>query len=265
MNRPPAPALALSGMRVLLAGYGMPAEYGASYLFSAGLLPENLLVLTPIEDDRNSGFVRNMTLRGVRLLHDSPAAPAIVTAVNDFKPDLLLSLHFRSRLPDAVINAARCGAVNLHPSLLPKYRGTNSVPWAIINGEHETGFTYHYMESKFDTGRIILQEKLAVFSNETAFSLFHRQICCALTRLPEVVELALGGFPGVAQTGDASYFSRRLPFEGFIDPTWDRPRKERFIRAMYFPPFPGAKLLVNGEEKPVNSLEDVDSLLKSST
>ena len=57
-----------------------------------------------------------------------------------------------------ILNIPKYGGINLHPSLLPKYRGTFSCPWAIINNEKKTGITYHFMNEKFDDGKIVLQK-----------------------------------------------------------------------------------------------------------
>ena len=76
-------------------------------------------------------------------------------------------------IPEKILSISNLGGVNLHPSLLPKYRGAFSCPWAIINGEKTTGITYHYMNKKFDDGNIILQKSVKITKEETAFSLYN--------------------------------------------------------------------------------------------
>ena len=227
-------------MKTVLAGYGLPAEYGLTELFGRGARPQDVFVLSHPADHRNRGFHEVCTLRTVRVWTELKSAECR-KALQAFSPDTIVSLHFRSRIPRDVLTLARLGSVNLHPSLLPKYRGTNSVAWAIINGEETTGFTYHRMEAEFDTGNILLQNKLPIAPNETAFSLFHRQIARALPLLGDVLALLERGEPGTRQPDSGSYFGRNLPFDGVIDPSWELDRVDRFIRAMYFPPFPGAK------------------------
>lgn len=252
----------LQACRVLLAGYGFPAEYGLLQLFAAGVMPEQIFVLTDAADDRNAGFVHALRLRGVKHHVESPKTPSILSDVQCFAPDIIISLHYRHRIPPAILETARLGTVNLHPSLLPKYRGTNSVPWAIIHGEKETGFTFHTMEADFDTGHILLQQPIPICPDDTAFTLFHRQIAVAMPCLSGVLEKVLARDPGTPQQGEGSYFPRAVPHGGRIDPNWDDAQVERFIRAMIFPPFAPALLTIDGIDHPVPTMAAYQALRK---
>ena len=85
--------------------------------------------------------------------------------------DLLITVAFGRILKKGVITAPRLGSINLHPSLLPKYRGPAPIPWAIIHGEKETGITVYWMDEKMDSGPIILQKKVAISEEDDAGSL----------------------------------------------------------------------------------------------
>jgi methionyl-tRNA formyltransferase len=89
------------------------------------------------------------------------------------KADLFIVVAFRM-LPNAVWNMPSLGTFNLHASLLPQYRGAAPINWAIINGEKETGVTTFFLQQEIDTGRIILQDKTAIDSDETAGDLHDR-------------------------------------------------------------------------------------------
>ncbi|MEX0844652.1 MAG: methionyl-tRNA formyltransferase [Balneolaceae bacterium] len=87
--------------------------------------------------------------------------------------DLFVVVAFRI-LPNSVLKIPKTGSINLHASLLPKYRGAAPIHWAIINGEHETGCTVFFLDEKVDTGNIILQEKTKIGDNETTGELYGR-------------------------------------------------------------------------------------------
>ena len=84
--------------------------------------------------------------------------PVWVNRIRALAPDLIFSAYYRDIVKQEILDIPRCGAVNLHGSLLPKYRGRVPINWAIINGETETGVTLHYMTAKADAGDIIDQE-----------------------------------------------------------------------------------------------------------
>lgn len=242
--------------RYLVAGYGLPAEFGVMALFGMGAIPDQVKILTHPTDNRNAGLHSLAQLRGVDIRDSDVKAQETTEWVRSFAPDVLLSLHFRSLIPAEILDLAALGSVNLHPSLLPDYRGTNSVAWAIIKGEKETGFTFHRMDEKFDTGRILLQEKIEIAADDTAFSLFHRQIVRSMRRLEDVIGMLIDRVPGTQQKPGGSYFNRTVPHDATIDGNWDLDKVERFIRAMYFPPFDPAAAVFNGTKYLCNSLAD---------
>lgn len=247
-------------LKYLVAGYGLPAEYGIATLFGYGCKPNQIRLLTHEADERNAGLVEMAKLRGLQYRVVSPKDNSIADWVVEFEPDIILSLHYRNLIPGRILDVAKMGSVNLHPSLLPKYRGANSVAWAIINGETRTGFSFHRMSECFDAGRILIQEGIDIAPADTAFSLFHRQIACAMKRLDEVIAMIASNVPGLEQIGEPSYYGRDLPFSGIIDPMWGPEKIERFIRAMYFPPFKPAVVKLNGQFIPVHSMEEYNSI-----
>jgi methionyl-tRNA formyltransferase len=253
----------LKGKRILLAGYGLPAEYGLAVLFGLGANPSDVLLFTEPPDARNKGLVAAAEVRNVTFSISPATTEVACLTARKFSPDMILSLHYRRRIPRNLLDLPRLGAVNLHPSLLPRYRGVYAVPWTIIQGERKTGFSFHYMDETFDTGRLLLQGELDIAPDETAFSLFHRQIAAALPMLPSVLDMVLQRAPGRAQEGQASYFERRLPYDGRIDPSWPDDLVDRFIRAMYFPPFEPALLERDGHIFKIRTMSDYHAAVQA--
>jgi len=93
--------------------------------------------------------------------------------LNEICPDLIVVVAFRI-LPERIFGLPKFGSLNIHGSLLPKYRGAAPIQWALINGEKETGLTSFLLKSKVDTGDIILQQKTNIDDNETFDSLYKR-------------------------------------------------------------------------------------------
>jgi methionyl-tRNA formyltransferase len=156
-------------------------------------------------------------------------------------PDFIFSFYYRNLLPRAVLLAARRGALNLHGSLLPRFRGRAPVNWAVLRGATETGATLHYMVDRADAGDIVDQEAVPILADETAHDVFVKIACAAqlvLDRsLPRLID---GTAPRRPQNlAEGEYCGRRRPEDGRID--WSRPAREihNLVRAVA-PPFPGA-------------------------
>lgn len=90
------------------------------------------------------------------------------------KPDLIVVCHFQKLIKHNVITIPKFGCINLHPSLLPKYRGMSPQHWPIINGDKKTGITVHFIDDGVDTGDIIIQQEMEIKSDETVFQLQNR-------------------------------------------------------------------------------------------
>ena len=146
-----------------------------------------------------------------------------------FKPDLIISISYKFKIPNNVLETSKYKPFNLHPSLLPKYKGCSSIPWVIINNEEHTGYTYHYMNSEYDSGNIILQKKIKIHKFDIQSTLYYRVMFDSLTRLSEVIKLVKKGYMGKKQKGKGKYFSRGAPFEGKIKKGWSKEKKNRFI------------------------------------
>jgi methionyl-tRNA formyltransferase len=177
-----------------------------------------------------------------------PAAPEWLDEIGRCAPDYILAFYYRSMLPPPLLQLARWGALNLHGSLLPQYRGRAPVNWAIANGETRTGATLHYMVARPDAGPIVAQEAVAIGPNDHALAV-SMAVAGAAARLlsAELPRMAQGPPPGrPMDLAAGSYFGARRPEDGRIHPDWPALRVHAMIRAVA-PPFPGAFLEVNGE------------------
>ncbi|MGH7208386.1 MAG: methionyl-tRNA formyltransferase [Nitrospiraceae bacterium] len=100
--------------------------------------------------------------------------PAFLESLQAWEPDLIAVAAFGRILPPAILRMPPRGCINVHASLLPKYRGAGPIQWAIINGERETGITTMLMDEGMDTGAILLQERVPIQPDETAGALSAR-------------------------------------------------------------------------------------------
>jgi methionyl-tRNA formyltransferase len=206
---------------------------------------ENFLIFTT-DDERNKDFLVFLNISKIKYCTEKINKQ--VEAVAKFHPDYLLSIYYPYIINNAVLGCVDFRAMNLHPSLLPEYKGCFSAPWVIINGEKQAGITYHYITAEIDKGNIILQSGLIISPDDTGYSLYHKLITLGVTNFLEAFTKLLAGDPGQVQAEGGEYYKRDLPYGGYLDLSWSDEQIARFIRAMYFPPFKGAMLKVEGNE-----------------
>lgn len=177
--------------------------------------------------------------------------------VRDFNPDTIASIYYRYIVKKNILDIPPKGSFNLHPSLLPEYRGCSSLTWALINGETHAGITYHYMEESVDSGNIILQVPFRIENKETQKSIYEKAMDLGVRHFKDALTLVADGYEGLPQEGEASFYKRGCPHEGIIDPAWDDQKIDRFIRAMIYPPLPPAKVkLRDGSVMEIRDFEE---------
>ena len=157
-----------------------------------------------------------------------------------FRPDVIASIYYRNIIKQPVIDACEGRIFNLHPSLLPAYRGCSSLTWAMVHGQSQAGFSFHYVDQGCDTGDILIQEAVAIHPFDTQSTLYQRVSFRAMQRFDEALAMAAEGKPGTPQHGESSYYRRGCPYNGEIDPNWSTQQINNFIRAMNNPPYPPA-------------------------
>jgi methionyl-tRNA formyltransferase len=183
---------------------------------------------------------------GVRTVTPThPAAPEWLEEIHRIQPHYLLAFYYRSMLPPQLLQLARWGALNVHGSLLPQYRGRAPVNWAIANGETRTGATLHYMVARPDAGPIVAQEAVPIGPNDDALTV-SMAVAAAAARIVRstLPSMGLGPPPGrPMDLAAGSYFGGRTPEDGRVQLEWPGMRVHAMIRAVA-PPFPGAYVAV---------------------
>jgi methionyl-tRNA formyltransferase len=220
-------------------------------LLSAGV--EVPLVVTVADDPREEQWYASVATTaqdyGLRVIVPADANTAeLASLVTGMAPDFLFSFYYRSLLGAPLLRAARRGALNMHGSLLPKFRGRAPVNWAILKGAQESGATLHYMVERADAGDIVDQLAVPILQDDDAREVFAKVTVAAETILARSLPaLIAGSAPRRAQPIEpGQYLGRRTPEDGRID--WRRPAREihDLVRAVA-PPFPGAFAQVDGE------------------
>jgi methionyl-tRNA formyltransferase len=162
-------------------------------------------------------------------------------------PDFLFSFYYRYMLKAPWLAVPKRGALNMHGSLLPKYRGRAPVHWAIIQGELVSGASLHYMLEKPDAGALVDQQSVPILENDTALDVSYKVAQAAeqvLRRsLPKLENGTAEARP--LDLAQGSYFGRRRPEDGRIDWRQGARAVHDLVRAVA-PPFPGAFTDLNG-------------------
>lgn len=173
-----------------------------------------------------------------------------ISYLKNMNVDFYLVCGYKYILPREIFEIPSLGTINIHPSLLPAYRGQHVINWAIINGEEKTGVTFHLIDEGIDTGDILFQKEILIDSDDTAFSLHQKVyraasgiLCCMLEYISSNHELK----PLKQEVGEATYFSPRKPEDGKID--WNKSGIEvcNLVKGLV-KPWPGAYSLLDGQK-----------------
>ena len=184
--------------------------------------------------------------------------PEAIENIRRLTPDAIVVAAYGQILPRDVLQIPRFACLNLHASLLPRWRGAAPVQAAIAAGDHETGITVMYMAEGLDTGDILLQRNLEILPNDTGGSLHDRLAQIAPEALLESLRLlAAGNAPRIPQdNGRATYAPKLKREHGQIDWSESAEAIERKIRA--YNPWPGAFMKVDGQNLKIFSASVVD-------
>lgn len=189
---------------------------------------------------------------------DNPNTPELVEKIRALQPDFFFSFYYREMLKRELLGIPQRGALNMHGSLLPKYRGRVPVNWAIIHGETETGATLHYMTEKPDNGDIVARQAVPILPNDTALQVFQKVTVAAEMALNDVLPALLAGTaPKVQQDlSKGGYFGGRKAQDGVIDWSQSAQQIHNLVRAVA-PPYPGATTQLLGG--PMRILQTLDT------
>ncbi|MEP7009446.1 MAG: formyltransferase family protein [Acidobacteriota bacterium] len=253
-------------MRVLFFGYSQIGYRAVELLVERG--DEVLAVVTPRDDPHENRWYKTpadaAVRHGLRIVYSEDMAElgdTGATLAAYLAPDLILSVFYRSLLPDSVLAAAKIAALNLHPSLLPAYRGRAPINWALVHGERETGITLHHMARRADAGDIVAQRAVPIAPRATALSLYLEIEQAGIELLREALpQVAAGTAPRIVQDeSKASKVGRRRPEDGLIDWSWPAARVDGLVRAVA-PPWPGAFGTIDGKRVEIHAGEPEEEI-----
>ncbi len=186
---------------------------------------------------------------GIPLYFTDVNLPENIALLGKICPEFLFSFYYRYMIKKEVLEIPRRGALNLHGSYLPRYRGRVPVNWAVINGEKETGATLHYMVEKPDAGDIVDREKVCIDFADTAFEVFSKVTNAAEKVIARSWPLLREGKAPrqPMNLAEGSYFGGRKPEDGLIDWTKKAVDIYNLVRGVTHP-YPGAFTFLNGEK-----------------
>ena len=179
-------------------------------------------------------------------LNNEPYKISKETVIN-YNPDIIVVAAYGQILPKEILDLPKHGCINVHTSLLPKYRGASPIQWAIMNGDEKTGVTIMHMDTTLDTGDIIIQEEVLIDEKETADTLHDRLAICGGNLVLEAIRLIEEGRADRVKQDDskATYVKTIDKSEGNIDFTLGARQIERQIRGLN--PWPSAFTFLDGK------------------
>lgn len=190
--------------------------------------------LTPTPVQQRAETLGLSTLTPERLRRPEP-----IDALARLAPDLLVLADYGQLVPSAMLALPAAGALNLHPSLLPRHRGASPIPATILEGDRETGVSLMLMDAGLDSGPIVAQRRLPLDGTETAPDLERHLAEAAADLLTTSIGAFLAGaLPAVPQAAEGATMTRPLRRDdGRLDPSSSVAHLERMVRA--YQPWPG--------------------------
>jgi methionyl-tRNA formyltransferase len=234
-------------MRIIFVGTG---EIGVPTLHALTKMPEHHVLAVVTQPDRPVGRQLKLAASPIKeaafKLHlkiyqpEKIGSATSVAQLTYLKPDLIVVIAYGQILNKDILNMPKYGCLNIHASLLPKYRGASPIHAAIAANERQSGVTIMWMDEGLDTGDILLQEAITLRRHDTTESLHERLAKLSVTALSKAIPLVLTGHaPRIKQDKAKATLTKKLHKEdGHIN--WDRPQVEidAHIRAMT--PWPSA-------------------------
>ena len=215
------------------------------------------VVAVVTQPDRPKGRGKNMQFSPVKecaLAHNIPvmqpvnvSVPEVIDELRAYEPELIVVVAFGQFVTKKIREMPKYGCINVHGSLLPKYRGAAPIQWAVIDGEKESGVTTMQMDAGLDTGDMLLKTVVPLDEKETGGSLFDKLSKAGADLLLETLDALENGTVTPQKQGESptAYAKMLTKDMGAID--WNRPAKEleRLIRGLN--PWPSAYTFLNGK------------------
>ena len=179
--------------------------------------------------------------RGLTVLQPAKARdPQFIESIRALRPELIAVAAFGQILPQSLLEVPPLGCINVHTSLLPRWRGAGPIQWAILSGDRETGVTIMKMDAGLDTGAILAEERTPVLEEDTAQTLHDRLAQLGARLLVRTIpDYAAGSIPPRPQPAEGVTYARKiLKADGQID--WNRSAREIRNQVRGLIPWPGA-------------------------
>ena len=179
---------------------------------------------------------------------DSLRSAEVVAELADFRPEVIVVVAFGQILPQAVLDLPRHGCINVHPSLLPRFRGASPVTAAILAGDEVTGVSIMLMDAGMDTGPVLAQEKVSISTDDTTGSLTAKLSLAGVGLLQGVLSRWPGSeiTPQPQNEAEATYCQPITKEEGEID--WHMPAVNIWRQVRAFDPWPGSRTRWRGKQ-----------------
>jgi methionyl-tRNA formyltransferase len=179
--------------------------------------------------------------------------------LRELKPDLIIVVAYGQILPQSILDLPRFGCLNVHTSLLPKYRGASPIQSAILNGETETGVTIMKMDAGLDTGEILTQARTPILPEDNSATLHDRLAQLGAELLVETIPNYVAGkiLPMPQPAEGASYAAKIKKEDGKID--WNEPAEKILNRLRAFTPWPGAFTFLPDSVERASSRAEVEN------
>ncbi len=173
--------------------------------------------------------------------------------LNKYQPELIVSAAYGKILPDYILEYPKFGCINVHGSLLPKYRGAAPIQWAVLNGDKQSGVTIMYMAHEMDTGDIILSKATDIGENETSGELFERLSILGAEALLEAIDLLEKGVvDSKPQKHDEATYAPMLD-KSIANLEFSMPAEKLLCYIRGLNPWPIAKFMIGDEQVKVFS------------
>jgi len=196
--------------------------------------------------------------KGIKVLQPkSMKDPLFLDELHNLKPDIIVVVAYGKILPFQVLELPPRGCINVHASLLPKYRGAAPIQWAIINGERKTGVTTMMMDEGLDTGDILLQQETEIYETDNSEILGNRLADIGGSLLIETIQkIKWGSVKPTPQTGTPSFAPPLKKEEGRIP--WSKTAGDisNFVRGMF--PWPCAYCYLNKERIKITKVKALE-------
>lgn len=247
----------MAALRIIFMG---TADLSCASLEKLHGHPAFQVIAVVTQPDKPKGRDLKLTPSPVKVLAEKFGLPVLqplkareekfIAEVRHLQPDLMVVVAYGQILPQALLDVPAHGCLNVHTSLLPKYRGAAPIQWAIANGDPETGVTIMKMDAGLDTGPVLSVRHTPILPTDDSQSLHDRLAALGAELLAETIPpYVAGNIKAEPQPAEGFTYAAKIKKEdGQID--WRRPAVETWNRFRAFTPWPGSYTFLAAETKP---------------